>query len=350
MKTYFLSLVLLLSFVAKAQITVNQSDFVTAGDIIYMANDSNCSTSAGMGGANIIWNLSSLSNHTIDTSYFVSPAGNPGAALFPAANLVQKMADGAGGFFYAYYQVTSSYVDMLGFTDGTNHTPYDVPYRQFSFPATYNTAFSGTSIMHFTFPFPTPPYDSARIKITTNYSSLIDGWGDVTTPAGTYGSLRQRLIADQTDSTFLHDTSTNTWSWDGTPPAPNAADTSYNWVTKTTKFNVAGISINDPGNLPAATGTYLLAVVSKLNDNTALNNLTIYPNPMTSEAIIQTDRPFQDATLKVFNMLGEQVKEQEHLNGQQVRIQKDQLPAGIYHLQISEANHVMANGKILIAE
>jgi len=49
-------------------------------------------------------------------------------------------------------------------------------------------------------------------------------------------------------------------------------------------------------------------------------------------------------------MLGEQVKEQEHLNGQQVRIQKDQLPAGIYHLQISEANHVMANGKILIAE
>jgi hypothetical protein len=350
MKTYLLSFILLLSQLAKAQITVNQSDFVTAGDIIYMASDSNCITSPGIAGANMTWNLSSLNNHTVDTSWFLNPAGNPGANLFTGANLVQKMPDGAGGFFYAYYQVTSTFVDMLGFTDGTNHTPYDVPYRQFTFPATYNSTFSGTSVMHFTFPYPLPPYDSAKIVVTNTYTSLVDGWGTVTTPTGTYGSLRQRMVTSQSDSTFLHDSTNNTWTWDGTPPTPNPADTGYNWVAKTTKFNVAGISINDPGNVPAATGTYLLAVVSSLNEKASAKNLVIYPNPMTTESIIESDRPFQNANLKVYNMVGELVKEIAQINGNQVRLQKEHLPNGVYYIQISELNEVVATRKFLIAE
>lgn len=334
---------------AQAQITITQSDFVVAGDIIYQASDTNCSTPPGPGGASQTWNLTTIQNHQVDTSWFLNPAGQPGAAQFPDATIVQKMGDGSGGYFYGYYKITSTYVDLLGLTGNGFSLVYDIPYRQAVFPSTYNTAFTGTAKFHFSYAYPVPPYDSGKSVTTIDYDIKMDAWGDVTTPTATYASLRQRVATNQKDSTFLRNATTNQWVWDATPPNVTI-DTGHTWVSSNKKFNVASVDLNAPGSTPAGSCSYLLSVVAGVNETQAAYGLKVYPNPFSSEAILESKQALRNGSLSILNAVGQEVKHLDQLKGTRIALRRDNLPAGIYFLRLSEGNQVVAVQKLVLVD
>jgi hypothetical protein len=56
-----------------------------------------------------------------------------------------------------------------------------------------------------------------------------------------------------------------------------------------------------------------IAVVSKESDLD--ENVTVYPNPFSTEAIIQADHDFKKATLTICNSLGQPVKQITNISG-----------------------------------
>jgi hypothetical protein len=76
-------------------------------------------------------------------------------------------------------------------------------------------------------------------------------------------------------------------------------------------------------------------------------NFLIYPNPFSSEAILQSDHIFYNATLTMSNCLGETVKQIKNINGQTVVISRDNLPDGLYFVRLTEGNKVYTD-KIII--
>ena len=79
-------------------------------------------------------------------------------------------------------------------------------------------------------------------------------------------------------------------------------------------------------------------------------DLKISPNPFSKSTTLQTGNRLNDATLKVYNLFGQEVKEMKNISGQTVAIERDNLSSGVYFIQLIEANKTMAMEKLIIAD
>ena len=73
------------------------------------------------------------------------------------------------------------------------------------------------------------------------------------------------------------------------------------------------------------------------------------PNPFTTELYITAPSDFKNATIKVFNAIGQLVRELTNVNGNTVTVRRDNLNSGIYFVQIQESGKIMATNKIILA-
>ena len=78
--------------------------------------------------------------------------------------------------------------------------------------------------------------------------------------------------------------------------------------------------------------------------------VTIYPNPFSTETILETEEPFQNVTLTMYNSLGQKVQQLKNVSGTSVVLQRDNLPGGLYFLQLSQDNSILRTMRLLIAE
>jgi len=83
-------------------------------------------------------------------------------------------------------------------------------------------------------------------------------------------------------------------------------------------------------------------------DNYKLGNIITYPNPCSSESIIEFDNLLDHATLTVFNAFGQQVKQLNDIKGQRIIFNSSNLPDGLYFIQLIENNTLIATDKIQI--
>jgi hypothetical protein len=79
-------------------------------------------------------------------------------------------------------------------------------------------------------------------------------------------------------------------------------------------------------------------------------NLLIYPNPFSSQTILKSDNIFKDATLIVYNIHGQIVKQIKNISGKTTTISRDNLPSGLYFLHITEDNKTFSVAKLLITD
>ena len=77
-------------------------------------------------------------------------------------------------------------------------------------------------------------------------------------------------------------------------------------------------------------------------------NINVYPNPFSSQTIIKTDKILEDATLTVYNSFGQQVKQMKNISGLEIKLNRENLPSGIYFIQLTEDAKIIAIDKIII--
>jgi hypothetical protein len=74
----------------------------------------------------------------------------------------------------------------------------------------------------------------------------------------------------------------------------------------------------------------------------------IFPNPFSSSAILKTTIELNDATLKIFDILGQEVLTHNHLNGQEIKIMKGNLNSGNYNYHLSQNGSLISKGKFIV--
>ena len=89
---------------------------------------------------------------------------------------------------------------------------------------------------------------------------------------------------------------------------------------------------------------------------TGLNNLvdeteiTILPNPFSTQTVLQTDNPLNNATLTVDNIFGQTVAQIKNISGQTVVFSSDNLASGLYFVRLTEENKTIAVDKLVITD
>ncbi|MCC6691610.1 MAG: T9SS type A sorting domain-containing protein [Bacteroidia bacterium] len=111
------------------------------------------------------------------------------------------------------------------------------------------------------------------------------------------------------------------------------------------------------GNIDLNTGTVAGTITYCVNPcsvgiNELLSNLSIsiLPNPFSSQTVIRTNHLINNATLIVYNQLGQIVEQMENLSGQIITLNRNTLPTGLYFVRLSQNNRVIASEKLIISD
>ena len=80
------------------------------------------------------------------------------------------------------------------------------------------------------------------------------------------------------------------------------------------------------------------------------NQITAYPNPFSTQTTLQTENSFHDATLTIYNSLGQAVKQVENISGQTITLQRKNLPCGIYFIGLTEKDKSFETEKLIITD
>ena len=127
-----------------------------------------------------------------------------------------------------------------------------------------------------------------------------------------------------------------------------------------------GVQVQNPGTYPNGqfglvdpSGTYYpgFDLTFRTYVTTALgltvteqHPTTLSPNPMHGLTQLRTEKTLTDASVVLYNLCGQQVKQWEHLTGNTVALTCDDITRGVYVLQLSEEGVLLHTQKLLVTE
>ncbi len=369
MKKTLLFIFTLFSFHLMGQITVTSTTFPTVGDTLRTAVDG-----APEGilitapGGNQIWDFSSLQGVTAEALVLPASAG-ANADLFPNANLLFPVgSDATGGETYAstnasLYQLTG-YVGPdpanLGINVRVPFSPQIVERRApMNFFDINNTEYAILVALptdslpgEITNDLPIVP-DSIRLRVASTRTDVVDGWGTLTIPGGTYEVLREKRteVRETVVEARVGIGPFATWVdvtefLGGEFLGPDTL-TTYVFVSDQEKENIAEVTVtNDEAETPVAVTYKSNDVVTNVRYvNTGRADIFAYPNPAINNVRINfLNIAPGNYTFRVFNILGKEVvnKKYQISGNRTVGINIDTLQKGTYLYNLTDAR-----GKVL---
>jgi Secretion system C-terminal sorting domain/Right handed beta helix region len=113
---------------------------------------------------------------------------------------------------------------------------------------------------------------------------------------------------------------------------------------------VCGSIILQPYTSKILIKTNYICSTTGIDENNTEKDVFIFPNPFSSTTTVQTDNVFKDATLIVYNLHGQQVKQIKNISGQTVTLHRDNLPMGLYFIHLTQDNKTITTDKLIITD
>lgn len=276
------------------------------------------------------------------TATIVDPTTTPYTSTFPTADHAWRTVGQFGGtqfIDYSYLQLTSVAFLSLGygstvggFTILEDNVPDDLILE---FPATLGTSWTSNYSVTST------PFPGATQIDSTSRSTMIDAWGTVQLPTGTFNCLRVRDDETTTYNTYVSGILIN---------SVTTTYYTYSWITEQEGWLVEVVSLEDEPNpnFTLAEGITFRTTSSGLEDTQA--SLTEdfvlyqnYPNPFNpSTTIAYSLTRSADLEITVYNLLGEKMKVlfsgRQQAGNHSVEFNGEDLPSGIYLYQLKSAD------------
>ncbi|WP_298142512.1 T9SS type A sorting domain-containing protein [Flavobacterium sp.] len=282
-------------------------------------------------GPNAIWNYSNLPFEFSRNMKVVSPNNAPFGPNF-SANRVVLMNNGE--IDSQYLQFSNNDIRDMGRFNGTGIKSTKFPGEVLlKFPATYEqfeqSTFEDKIKFYVGMPLATSyVVDSVRTVSTIELTYLIDGWGTVTTPSGSFQALRQQVYKATTSVSDFLRADTNEWVLGA--EIDTFADRYFVFWTNTQCFPV--LQLRDIGDTGVINDVYWLANPTLSNTDFESHNFTVVPNPFTEKFNINIGS-FQEAEVDIFETYGRKVKS-IILRGGETQINMSELSAGMYLVKI----------------
>jgi len=307
-------LVLLFQGMLYSQITIDDDDMPQAGDTIRL------STTIDIGdinyeetGSDFEWDFSELTFLTQRVDTFVSVSETPWIyqlIFLLSANLASpgQNFDQLPGFqvtdYFNFYNISNSNYKSVGFGVTLNGIPIPNKFNDadiiYQFPLSAGDIDS--SLSTYAMDIPGLGYYGGWKK-RKNYA---DGWGELTTPYGTFETIRVKSDITQYDSLFIDSLGF------GIPILRNF--TEYKWLGK--DFGLPLCTVTDDGLLPMI--EYIDSARSSLINIATLNihdtRITVSPNPFNQSLTVSLS-PLKDTPLSISLYKLNGVKVAELYNG-----------------------------------
>ena len=349
--TLFLLFISFLNASLFGQITLTNSVFPEQGDILLTTNGIGFEgLEMTAGGDNQVWDFSNIETGGLEETIFIDPSTGLNVKAYPEATLLISEQGGE-----SYFKVTENTFEFLGFAGGdptglgveivTQFQPALIESRA---PLNYldlHTYGSETNI-----PFaadelpgglldslPLAP-DSLRIRNTIDRTDLVDAWGSITIPGGTFDVIRQKRV--EHIETRL-DVKIGFLPWlDITDQLGDmgffGVDTTitYTFLSNDSKEPIALFSLDGNESFVQDVEFKGFTTNSVSEKDQVLNpNLYAFPNPAINEVKFEfSDLKRGNYDLKIFNILGLEVYAESHTvsGSKTVKIDISRLKKGTY--------------------
>jgi len=329
----------LLSNTALSQITVVRSDFGSFGDKVLYAHDTTVSSiiSPGAAGPNQTWDFSDsvvkISANYYDTAIFGDVTTNP---LAPAGSNMSVIE----GKDTQYLAITTN--------DAKTIVPLGPPVggvfvvKVMKFPSTYLSEIIDSSMRLVAgkpadFGFP-PVLDSIIIVAKININVKSDAWGNLTTPGGTFNTIRNKNTVVTNFVIFGKSLLNGQWS---VIQQQAQIDISYNWLANSQKDAVAEAKMDSLGHIKEF--KYKLNSIPPPagleNISAAGISFQVFPNPVNEVLHLAIEaKVSSDLDIKVFDISGRMVKSSDYFmktTSAETSIDLRELNSGIYFCRIT---------------
>ena len=349
-----------------AQITVVQSNIVGNWEIVKQAQDTMPSgVTIGSAGASQTWDISTLvTEHYVDTLNFIGPAGTPGVANFPTANMCMNSGPLDSTWIYLKKDATGLFILGQTFFEGAVQFNVNSPNTIITFPSTMGTTFSvSNSSGLFALdlggvdpdgPGPHGTVDSVKIIRTADNDSDIDGWGDAITPLGTFEVIRQNEMTIETDSTFMlvagvwEPLSALMESLAGIDAVSIDTNFQVSWWSNdpSAKFPVMEMSHDNAGTVYSV--NWLKETpTAELDDLQSLSSVVLYPNPASDEISIKVS--IENAGTVIIRDLTGSVVGSSSLSNSTTTVNVEHFNNGMYFYTITDnSGSALHTGKFIV--
>jgi len=302
-KQYFFSFCMLSATASLAQITITSTDMPNANDSVKV---SETGTTAGedqtLTGANYTWDFSALTPNTQRYEKFDAPSTFPSPynLLFSTFNTTfgqrnyQNVGTPVPGFSieadYDFFRKSTANLRQNGIGYVLNGLPIPMTYSKpdtiYDFPMNYGDT------MACDYKFSTPTFAAVPFYYgeTGHRQSVVDGWGTLTTPFGTFPALRIRSVITATDSIYL-----DTLGFGQSFAVPTRIE--YKWFGAGSKSPLLQVDATDLGG-----GETVNRVVYQdsirpevpqvgIAEISNTSSFSVYPNPASAYAVVNYELP-----------------------------------------------------------
>jgi hypothetical protein len=78
--------------------------------------------------------------------------------------------------------------------------------------------------------------------------------------------------------------------------------------------------------------------------------MIIYPDPFITTATIIFNPMLNNAEMNIYDQFGQKLRTINHIAGSKMQIARGNLTSGIYFVNITQDNKIIATGKVVITE
>ena len=362
LKKYFFISLLLISQNISAQITINSYDFPNGGDTSLVSKsvqftDVDFNTT----GANQTWNFSFLEANTqsvVDffslnsasvlyqlsfNNMFTAPDYNSDYYQNLTSNTLPEIPGGAITIENPVYftKNSSSKSEIVGIGMDVNSVEVPVKFDTidiaYQFPLNFNDSWNSRSYFLMDI---NPIYD-AQLKRHQQRVALVDGWGEITTPFGTFDAVRVKTVLTYQDSVYADPLGIGA-AWF---QLPTPETTEYTWLTNNNKVPVLKISVQAGVATTIEYRDHLVTNFTSISNSKSNSFFNIYPNP-TSDKITISIKNNNVNSLKIYDLKGKTIYSKKIIKNHTIDI--NNWSKGTYFVNLTSGKEI--NTKTFIVQ
>lgn len=318
MKIVFFFGILFLSIPLFSQVTINSSDFPNGGDTVLVSVTNDFDFDFESAGTDYDWNYSALnmSAQRIDTFFDIADASLTYQLVFnngwfdpeyqadyytPLLNFAFPETDVVPiSNPIGFTKIESDKVEIIGV--GLEISGINVPIKndiidvEYELPMSYGDNWASNSFFEIDL---NPAFDGILRRYQERISE-VDGWGEVTTPYGTFEVVRTKSEIDFTDSLRFSFGEFTTWL-----ELPTPSQVVYSWWAKDQKIPVLQVVAQDVGGVEVITS---VEYKDRINDvsitELAANQTRIELFPVPSNDFINIISESEIKSVKIYSLTG----------------------------------------------
>jgi len=333
-----------------SQITLSANDFAGSNDTVRMSQTIDPIIDYSLTGSNYNWDFSGLTTTSQYLKYF-QPISNSTILVqaeydftaideYKATYFLESRdipIDQLNQFLPAelsdlnqYSKLTVDSLTSLGYSLSVNGQA--IPFKSdtietnYKFPINFDDTFSSRGYTYIDL----NPVTDFKLKQYRQRTSVVDGFGTLTTPFGTFEVLRIKSVINELDSVYQSFFGVGSWN-----VLPQSITTEYEWWAQGKDDAILKIvAVDNNGNNQVRSIEYqdiYLGLDASIKEQSFEFNLL--PNPASNLISIESDKVIEQ--IKVFGLDGSIVLKQNTSSLSKVSIDISMLRVGVYFVEVS---------------